>query len=126
MKIFKISSSGWEIYGQHSLIHESKTTEEFNKDCKEVFTEVFKEVTSSLEENRINIFMRAYNLLEFGIPKFLERGYKPLKFEGGYSVPGDDGSFMSNYDSQQEAVKEFGAEVVEEFVRKAKSIDNRN
>jgi len=124
MKVFRIVSSGWEIYGQHSLTHESKTEEEFAKDCREVLTEVFQEVTDSLEANTSNVYMAAYNLMEFGVPKLLERGYKNLEIEGDYQVPGDDCSFMGSSQNQQEAVDEFGAEVVDAFVNKAKLIDN--
>ena len=125
MKVFRISSSGWEIYGQHSLTHESKTKEEFEQDCREVLTEVFRETIDTMEIDTSKAFMGANDLMDMGVPKLLERGYKPLEFEGDYEVPGDDGSFMSCSQSQTEAIKEFGAEVVEEFVHKAKMIDNR-
>lgn len=120
MKVFRILSTGWEVYGQHSLTHESKTKEEFEQDCKEVLTEVFKEVTDNLKKRDVNTLMGAYELMNFGVPKLIERGYKFLEFECDYLVPGDDGSFLSNSSSRQEAIDSLGEDVVEAFLKKAR------
>lgn len=122
MKVFKISSSGWEIYGEHSLINESKTSEEFEQDCRDVLKEVFKEVTETLDKK--NLYMSAFHLMQFAIPKLIELGYQELEVECDYNVPGDDTSFIGNSHNQQEAIDELGADVVEAFVHKAKLIDN--
>lgn len=126
MKAFKIMSSGWEIYGQHTFLHDNKTDTEFTKDCRSVLKEALKEVTDNLEERSSQAFLSANSLMDLAIPKLENMGYKSLEFEGIYSVPGDDGAYFSSCQSQQELVDELGEELVNDFVYKAKIIDDRD
>ena len=126
MKAFKIMSSGWEIYGQHTFLHDNKTGEEFQKDCRSILKESLKEVTDNLVKRSSKAFLSANDLMELAIPKLEKLGYKPLEFEGTYSVPGNDGAYFSSCQSQQELVDELGEELVNDFVNKAKIIDDRD
>ena len=64
MKAFRIGSSGWEIYGEHVFIHENKSKDEFDEDCRKVLRESLQEFTDELNEDDSKVYLNAFKLME--------------------------------------------------------------
>jgi len=102
MRAFLFFSSGWEEYDKFYLFHEDKTPEEFQSDCKKAMSDVLSEVVEDEEEMKKNYLLNALKLLNKSVDKMLEMGYSTIEVESSFMVPGDDNSYISNFESIKE------------------------
>lgn len=123
MKIFRISSSGWEIYGQHTLTHPNKGNLEFKEDCVTAARQALVEITGQMDEDNSLAYTNAYNLMEKSLPILMNMGYSMLEIDEDYYMPGDDGGLAFEDDSNQEELNEFGQEYID-FKNKAKKTND--
>ena len=115
MKAFRIGFCGWEEHAQYILIHPTKTSEEFENDCKLAIKEVVEEEMNKSREE-IDVFFNPGDLAELSAKKLVNIGYSYLEFEGDYYVPGDEISFGMNQDSKEHLSEIVGQELAQKFV----------